>query len=243
MIPEDGNVDFCLVDNLKIPECSLASNGIPLHWKINQYDNILCAKDEVPPPGYPNGETYFELDESSLKLEFKSGTSTTSFDTKIKTLAGYKIQSDDDFRRLLISEGSMFEPGTAKCNFDLEVKMENAEAINYEEIQSGDFEIKVNQIGSLNRFFLYGSLATARVNTVNEAKNIFNTNVGDVDDMPPVFIYGCNDIMDCSSQEVIELKVSPEDCGDYNISIENEKNFNGPIDDKILVIDGDQDRV
>ena len=98
MIPEDGNIDFCLVDNLKIPQCSLASNGIPLHWKINQYDNILCAKDEVPPPGYPI-EIYFELDENTLQLDFKtSGTSTRSFDTKIRTLTGYKIQDEGSIR-------------------------------------------------------------------------------------------------------------------------------------------------
>ena len=143
----------------------------------------------------------------------------------------------------MISEGSIFSPGEAKCTFDLEVKIENADAVNYEEIQSGDFEIKVNQTGSLNRFFLDGSLTTERASSENRAKNIFNDlAVGDMDDMPPVFIYGCNDIMDCSSQEVIELQISPEDCGDI-ISIENEKNFNGPTDDKILVIDGDQDRV
>ena len=250
MVPEDGNVDFCLVDNLEIPKCSLASNGIPLNWKINQYDNIICAKDEVPQPGYPDAEIYFELDENSLLLDFTaSGSSPTSFDTKIRTLTGYKIGEDrpdqayDDFLRLLISEGSMFAPGEAKCTFDLEVKIEYAAAINYEEIQSGDFEIKVGQTGSLNRFFLFGSLGTERASTENEAKNIFNDlAVEDMDDMPPVFIYGCNDIMDCSSQEVIELQVSPEACGDI-ISIENEKNFNGPIDDKILVIDGDQDRV
>ena len=144
----------------------------------------------------------------------------------------------------MISEGSIFAPGEAKCTFDLEVKIEDADAINYEEIQSGDFEIKVDQTGSLNRFFLDGSLATGRASTGNEAKSIFNDlAVGDMDDMPPVFIFGCNDIMDCSSQEVIELQVSPDDCGADIISIENEKNFNGPIDDKILVIDGDQDRV
>ena len=84
---ETEDQEFCLVDNLALPKCDLVSNGLPANMRINEFDNIICARDEVGEPGFEPA-TYYSLNEGSFIMKFGE----ESFDAEMTKISGYTIK-------------------------------------------------------------------------------------------------------------------------------------------------------
>ena len=63
----DSSVESCIVDNLELPSCAVKSNGIPVEFTINEYDNIICLYNLYNSPEY-----FYDITGISMEFEAQS---------------------------------------------------------------------------------------------------------------------------------------------------------------------------
>ena len=182
--------DVCIVDNLKLPSCSVRNNGVPLEFVVNEYDNIVCLYTELysVQGGYP--QLYFyTVDNMSVQFE---GVDFEVSD--IIRIEGPTMYSNDQYNDAVKNMNSFYLPNDPKCTFTVYTSVVSVDAIQYENIKSGELNIAVEIIGRVNQFYLKSQITDYDISIAETATAELNllqdTTVYDINDMPPIFLDG-----------------------------------------------------
>jgi hypothetical protein len=189
----DSTVDSCIVDNLQIPSCAVKTNGIPVEFTVNEYDNIVCLYSSLT----PESNYYYYYDINSIGITFDADSLELSDPVLVNGITAY----DQDYSTIIQDMDSFYEPNEPKCSFYFTSSITGAAAIQYEDIKSGMVSITAQSQARINSWYASGAGGDADVSNAKTAVSTVNldsdTNVYDVNDMPPVFIDGtsCTEAM------------------------------------------------